>query len=70
MSISLLNTISGLETKSQNRVGSAFLYDDDEINIAVHIEITYRKRALQIGANEIGAQDILHAIYEIPQDNI
>ena len=46
------------------------LYDDDEINIAVDIEITHRERALQIGTHEIRTHDILHAICQIAQDSV
>ena len=47
-----------------------FFYHHDEVNIAVKIKITHRKRTLEVGTNEVVAQDRLHTVYEIPQNTI
>ena len=47
-----------------------FFYHQDEVNIAVKIEITHRERTLEVGTHEVGAQDRLHPVYEIPQHPI
>ena len=47
-----------------------FIYHHDEVNIAVKIEITHRERTLEVGTHEVGAQDRLHPVYEIPQNPI
>ncbi len=57
--------VYGLQTMDVRR-REFFRYDDDEVNVTVQVEITYRERALEIGAHEVGAQDRLHALYEIP----
>ena len=40
-----------------------FFSHHDEVNVAVKIEITHRKRALEVSSNELGAQDTLHTLY-------
>src|SRR5712692_1745607 len=47
-----------------------FFCHHDEVNIAVKIEITHRKRALEVSSNELDAQDGLHTLYYILQNTI
>ena len=47
-----------------------FFYHHDEVDIAVKIEITHRERTLEVGTHEVGAQDRLHTVYQIPQNTI
>src|ERR1017187_4154901 len=47
-----------------------FFCHHDEVNIAVKIEITYCKRALEVGTHEVVAQDRLHTVYEVSQNTI
>ena len=56
--------VYGLQTMNFRR-REFFCYHHDEVNIAVKIKITHCERSLKVGANEVGAQDSLHTVYEI-----
>src|SRR5579872_714564 len=56
--------------QTMNFLMREFFYHHDEVNIAMKIEITHRERTLEVGTHEVGAQDRLHTVYQIPQNPI